>query len=126
MRGFPRSPWLPGVTGPSLLDKKPSLSDPESTRCYLPAANKNPLGFTSVCLSVRGTCQEGQNTQASGSSKTAHLALGALDPLRGVAGMGTGAEWSLQGGLGPRGHRGLSPQQPMTPSSGGCGGQAWL
>lgn len=118
MRGFPRNPPAARSDQPEPAWQEPRLPDPESARHFPPAANKNPLSFTSLRLSVRGTCQEGQSTQASGSSQAAHSALGGPTLLRGVAGIGMGGEQRLQGGLGPRCRCGLSPRQRVTPSGG--------
>lgn len=69
MRGCPRTPW------PESARQEPSLSDPESPRCFLPAANKtHSASCLSVHLSVRPSTSNvggragGQSTQASGSS----------------------------------------------------------
>ena len=118
--GLPQESLAAQSDPPEPAWQKPSLSDPESPRCFLPTANKNPLSFMSLCcLSV--TCP---GHLWAGAADKAHRPLGApgcppalralalwgLAPLRGVAGMGTGREWSLQGGLGLGGCHGLSPR----------------
>lgn len=52
MRGFPRSPPAAGSDQPEPAWQEPRLPDSESTRHFPPAANKNPLSFTSLHLSV--------------------------------------------------------------------------
>ena len=124
--GLPQESLAARSDPPEPAWRKPSLSDPESPRCFLPAANKNPLSFMSLCcLSV--TCP---GHLWAGAADKAHRPLGApgcppalralalwgLAPLRGVAGVETGGEWSLQGGLGLGGCHGLSPRLVCGPT----------
>ena len=50
--GFPQEPPAARRDRPGPAWQEPSLSDPESTRRFPPAANKIPLSFTSLCPSV--------------------------------------------------------------------------